>query len=126
MKSWIGLGIALLVTGLAGCLKNEDGDENGGKCACTAEYRYNICVIYNGSDSLPDSLTFLRQRQNGDVDSLEWTFNCFGELTTAQRILVQLDSSAGQPSIFVDSSDWFTPKTVDCCHGEAKTIDLGR
>ncbi len=79
----------------------------------------NVCVTWDGSDSLPTGIGFIREREGGARDSLESavTTNCFGELPgTTQRILVLHGSSV------VDSSEWFTPDTVDCCHGEAKTI----
>jgi hypothetical protein len=110
---WVWIGV--LACGLGGCVE-EDG------CACTTEYRINVCVTVNGTPSLPDSLAFLREREDGSRDSLDafMPSNCFGELPGAQRILVLSDSSA------VDSSAWFTQATVDCCHGEAKTVDFVR
>lgn len=105
---------AALAFFLVGCPADEDD------CACTMEYRYNVCVTVNGSADLPDSVSFVRERQDGARDSLESFLpsNCFGELPGTQRILMLRNSAP------VDSSDWFTLATVDCCHGEAKTINF--
>lgn len=81
----------------------------------------NVRVTANGSDTLPDSLLFLREREGGARDSL-FDFGgagtCFGELPGRQRILVLRDS------VVADSSDWFGLPTADCCHGEAAAVNL--
>jgi hypothetical protein len=88
-------------------------------CACTLEHRTNVCVTVNGSDSLPTSLTFVRQREGGATDLLEYHPRCFGEWRgDLQRVLMLRDGAV------VDSSGWFETPTVDCCHGEAKTVDF--
>jgi hypothetical protein len=83
------------------------------------EYRYNICVTVNSSDSLPSGITFIRQREDGTADLLESHPRCFGEWRGGlQRLLALRDGAA------VDSSGWFETPTVDCCHGAAKTVDF--
>ncbi len=89
-------------------------------CACTLEYRTNICVTVDGSEVLSDTLDFLRERQDGSRDSLEYHPRCFGELVGTQRILMLRGGTV------IDSSAWFTTRRVDCCHGEAKTIEFVR
>jgi hypothetical protein len=104
---------ALLLTG---CPVQEKGEG----CACTQEYRMNVCVTLNGSSSLPDSLLFLRERQDGARDSILSVSpaNCFGELPATQRILMLRNSAV------VDSTGWFTLDTVACCHGEDTTVNF--
>jgi hypothetical protein len=81
----------------------------------------NVCVTVNGSDSLPPSLTFVRQRGDGTNDLMEFHPHCFGEWRGGpQRVLVLKAGAA------VDSSGWFETPTVDCCHGEARTVDFER
>jgi hypothetical protein len=91
-------------------------------CACTLEYRMNLCATVNGSDVIPDSLSFLRERRSGAVDSLHTGARCFGEWRGEQRLLMTRATVGGHAVI--DSSSWFTIRTVDCCHGEAKTVDF--
>jgi|GEM_PF-4970660 len=114
------MGLCAMILGVSGCVEALKDEDPG--CACTAEYRYNICVTWDGSDRLPEALTFFRELQSGVRDTLPSGFNCFGELRMPQRILVQNHSDLLDTSVIVDSSAWFTPATVDCCHGEAKTI----
>jgi hypothetical protein len=115
MNKGLTLASLMIACCLAGCVKDEDPG-----CACTEEYRMNVCVTVNGSATVPDSLTFLREREGGQRDSLESFMenHCFGELPGTQRILMLQDSS------LIDSSSWFTLDTVDCCHGEATTVDF--
>jgi hypothetical protein len=87
-------------------------------CACTLEHRANLCVTVNGAESLPDSLSFLREREDGVRDSLEYHPRCFGEWRGVQRVLMLRDAAVS------DSTAWFEIQTVDCCHGEAKTVDF--
>jgi hypothetical protein len=91
-------------------------------CVCTLEHRVNLCVTVNGSGSLPDSLSFLREREDGSRDSLdralEYHPRCFGEWRGVQRVLMLREGA------IVDSTGWFEIQTVDCCHGEAKTVDF--
>jgi hypothetical protein len=87
-------------------------------CACTLEHRTNLCVTVNGSESLPDSLSFLREREDGARDSLAYHPRCFGEWRGVQRVLMLREGA------LVDSTGWFEIQTVDCCHGEAKTVDF--
>lgn len=105
--------IVSLCGGLAACDAFEDD------CACTLEYRMNICVTVNGEESIPDSLGFLREKQDGARDSLDAHHTrCFGEMVGTQRVLMLRDGAV------IDSSEWFTTRVVDCCHGEARTIDF--
>lgn len=123
---------------LSGCASSREGDGSSGSpapqhefaalpqdCACTLEFRSNLCVTVNGQKPEPDpgsdSLRFVRERQDGtwDVSSPVGSL-CFGELRGVQRVLMLRDT------IVVDSSGWFEIRTVDCCHGEAKTVDFAR
>lgn len=94
-------------------------------CACTLEYRMNLCVTLNGSKALPDSLWFQREREDGTRDALDGAttdqgMRCFGEARGLQRILMYRSSAV------VDSSGWFDIPTVDCCHGQARTVNFMR
>lgn len=86
-------------------------------CACTLEYRVNVCA--QGKYEGMDSVTYLRERGNGSLDSSESGIgvrSCFGELPGKQRILVLKNGAR------IDSSAWFSLRTVDCCHGEEHTV----
>jgi hypothetical protein len=95
-------------------------------CACTLEYRINLCVTINGAaESVDDfaGLSFVRMREGSAADTLSTSevaggARCFGEWRGLQRVLMLRESRA------VDSSGWFEVQTVDCCHGEAKTVDF--
>jgi hypothetical protein len=88
------------------------------------EHRVNVCVTVNGAAAVPDTLSFLREREEGSRDPIYdipgAELQCFGELAGTQRILML------QNTAVIDSSVWFTLQTVDCCHGEAKTVDFVR
>ena len=98
-----------------------------GDCACTLEYRVNLCVTINGTDAFSHAyagLSFARVREGGAADTLSagdvtGGARCFGEWRGVQRVLMLRES------VVVDSSAWFEIHTVDCCHGEAKTVDFG-
>jgi hypothetical protein len=107
-------GILMVLCGLTGCTQDEEAN-----CVCTREIRYNICVSWDGTDTLPQNLTFVREHKDGTRDTLERDDGCFAELRARQRIL------ALEQATPVDSSTWFTPATVDCCHGMATIVDLG-
>lgn len=95
-------------------------------CACTLEHRINLCVTVNGAGGLSDDfrdLSFARVREGGAADTLSVAdvaagARCFGEWPGVQRVFM-LRTAVG-----VDSTGWFEVPTVDCCHGEAKTIDF--
>jgi hypothetical protein len=87
-------------------------------CACTLEHRMNLCVTVNGATSIPDSLEFVREREDGGRDSLSGS--CFGESRGIQRVLMLRGMAR------IDSTGWFELQTVDCCHAEAKTLDFKR
>jgi hypothetical protein len=95
-------------------------------CACTLEYRVNLCVTIDGARTLPDDLTgvsFARVREGGAADTLSAAevaggARCFGEWRGVQRVLML------RAAAVIDSSGWFEIQTVDCCHGEAKTVDF--
>jgi hypothetical protein len=95
-------------------------------CACTLEHRINLCVTVNGALSFSDNvrgLAFAREREHGKADTLSRAevaagARCFGEWAGVQRVLMLRDSAV------VDSTGWFEVPTVDCCHGEAKTVDF--
>jgi hypothetical protein len=95
-------------------------------CACTLEYRMNVCVTINGRVDSSDhftGLSFMRVREGGAVDTLSAVdvaggARCFGEWRGLQRVLMQRESTP------IDSSGWFDVPTVDCCHGAAKTVDF--
>jgi hypothetical protein len=101
---------APVLLALIGC---EPMQERG--CACTTEYRVNVCA--QGKYEGMDSVTYRRERGNGALDTLQFgSRSCFGELPGRQRILVLKDGAR------IDSSAWFTLRTVDCCHGEDHTV----
>jgi hypothetical protein len=95
-------------------------------CACTLEYRMNLCVTINGAaESVDDfaGLSFVRMREGRAADTLSTSevaggARCFGEWRGLQRVLMLRDTAV------IDSSGWFQVQTVDCCHGEAKTVDF--
>lgn len=87
-------------------------------CACTLEHRMNLCLTVNGATALPDSSVFVREREDGSRDTLPPGARCFGEWRGLQRILREHEAR------LVDSTGWFEIGTVDCCHGEAKTVDF--
>jgi hypothetical protein len=101
---------------LAACSKQKQD------CICTTELRVNYCVTVNGSREIPDSLVVVRERA-GKLDTLksgeEASGNCLYEF-------------AGKSSVFVYKKDGgllkeikgVKTKTVDCCHGEPKTVDI--
>ena len=109
-----GIVAALAACLLVACIRDGEG------CACTMEHRINVCVTVDGSDTLPDSTVLLRERRDGTRDSLESLdpAPCFGELPGKQRILMLRNSAV------VDSSEWFTLETVDCCHDVAANVHL--
>lgn len=100
----------------------------GDDCACTLEYRVNLCVTIDGARALPDDLkgvSFARVREGGAADTLSAAevaggARCFGEWRGVQRVLML------RASAVIDSSGWFEIQTVDCCHGEAMTVDFKR
>lgn len=84
-------------------------------CACSRELRINVCA--QGKYDGMDSVTYRREHVNGAMDSVLFGGrNCFEELSGRQRILVLKDGAR------IDSSAWFTLRTVDCCHGEQHTV----
>jgi hypothetical protein len=84
-------------------------------CACSTELRINVCA--QGKYEGMDSVTYRRERGNGALDSLFLgDKSCFEELPGKQRILVLKNGAR------IDSSAWFTLRTVDCCHGEEHTV----
>jgi len=95
-------------------------------CACTLEHRINLCVTVNGASALSDNfrdLAFAREREQGRADTLSAAevaagARCFGEWPGVQRVLMLRDTAV------VDSTGWFEVPVVDCCHGEAKTLDF--
>jgi hypothetical protein len=106
---WMSFAI-LVPLALIGC---DPLHQNG--CACTMEYRINVCA--QGKYDAMDSASYLRERAGGTIDTLfSGDRNCFGELPGRQRILVMKDGAR------IDSSAWFTVRTVDCCHGEEHIV----
>jgi hypothetical protein len=101
---------------------------NAPDCACTLDYRMNLCVTVNGADSVPADLSFQRQHEDGWRDSIDHVSThinpsgpqCFGEARGVQRIFMRKRGAV------VDSTGWFEIPTVDCCHGAAKTVDFKR
>lgn len=96
-------------------------------CACTLEYRMNLCVTVNGTETFSDAmagLSFSRERAGGAAaDTLSAADvagggRCFGEARGVQRVLMLREA------VVLDSSAWFEVRTVDCCHGEARTVDF--
>lgn len=104
------------------------GEGATGDCACTLEYRRNLCVTVDGDPRFPDGLagvSFVRVRRvrEGAADTLSAVDvagggRCFGEWRGVQRVLMLRDEAV------IDSSEWFEIRTVDCCHGEARTVDF--
>lgn len=85
------------------------------RCTCDDVLYFNVCV--QGKYDTADSVAYLRERGNGKVDSLApGSRDCFEELSGKQRILVF------KKGVRIDSSAWFTLRTVDCCHGEGKIV----
>ncbi len=101
---------------------------NAPDCACTQEFRRNLCLTVNGRDSIPAGLSFQRQHEDGwrdTVDAVSIAVNasapqCFGEARGVQRIFFRKNG------VIVDSTGWFEIPTVDCCHAAAKTVDFKR
>lgn len=95
-------------------------------CACTLEYRMNLCITVDGARELPGDLadvSFARVREGGAADTLSAAevaegARCFGEWRGLQRVLML------RAAAVIDSSGWFEVQTVDCCHGEARTVDF--
>ncbi len=96
------------------------------ECACTLEHRVNLCVTINGTETFSDAyagVAFARVREGGRGDTLSAADvagggRCFGEWRGVQRVLMLRDTAVA------DSSEWFEIRTVDCCHGEARTVDF--
>ncbi|MBW8890006.1 MAG: hypothetical protein JF616_19800 [Fibrobacteres bacterium] len=87
----------------------------GSGCTCSLEDRVNVCA--KGKYDGMESVSYRRERGNGGLDSVSsGSPRCFDELSGRQRILVYENGA------LIDSSAWFTLRTVDCCHGEAKTV----
>jgi hypothetical protein len=106
---WISLALPLLLA-LIGC----DPLRRPG-CTCTMEDRVNVCA--QGKYDGMDSVSYRRERGNGVIDTLMFgNKKCFDELSGRQRILVMKNG------VRIDSSAWFTLRTVDCCHGEEHTV----
>lgn len=89
----------------------------------------NLCVTVNGSAHFSDVLAgtsfarVRRLREDGAGDTLSaadvsWGGRCFGEWRGVQRVLMLRGEAV------IDSSEWFEIRTVDCCHGEARTVDF--
>jgi hypothetical protein len=106
---WILRAMPLLLV-LAGC----DPWFNRG-CACSMDLRSNVCA--QGKYDGMNAISYLRERAGGAIDSLaSGSPSCFDELPGRQRILVYKNGAR------IDSSSWFTLRTVECCHGEDKTV----
>jgi hypothetical protein len=90
-------------------------------CNCTLDDRHNFCLTVNGSQDIPDSLTYVREHQeSARKDTLgSYSFApCFSESPGKQRVSVYRHGKR------VYRSKWVTVGVVDCCHGENKMVDL--
>ena len=108
-KPWIPAAIPLLFA-FMGC-----DPLHSPECTCDRVLYLNICA--QGKYDKDDSVAYHRERGDGPVDThAPGIRECFEELTGRQRILVLKNG------VRIDSSAWFTVRTVDCCHGEAKVV----
>jgi hypothetical protein len=121
VRKTIWTGLFLCILSGTGCLT-----ENKGK-GCTLENRINYCLTYNGSESLPEELTYIRERSakvpptspvQRDTIPWVWEGRCFAEAQGPQRVLVM----SGDSLVF--QSEWITVGSQDGCHADPTTVDI--
>lgn len=121
---WTGLSLFILLG--TGCLTDKEGGK--GK-ECSLEIRSTYCLTYNGSESLPEELTYIRERSSKvpptspvQRDTIPWVWEgrCFAEAQGPQRVLVMSGDS------LVYQSEWITVGSQDGCHADPTTVDIRR
>jgi len=88
-------------------------------CACTEEIRFNFCITLNGSDSLPAGVTLVRVRGDiRDTVPVGPTIACLSDWPGTSKVQVFREGA------MVKETGYIQVKTVDCCHGEDKKVDI--
>jgi hypothetical protein len=90
-------------------------------CRSTAQERFNPCLTVSGSEELPDSLLYVRERQGGLLDTLRrepFQAKCFPERRGTQRFFVYDGDS------LLLTTEWITLKSEGCDEVEDRTVDL--
>jgi hypothetical protein len=122
MRKAIWTGLTFCVLSATGCLTEKESK------ICTLSVHLNFCLTYNGRDSLPDTLVYIREwsekvSPSSPIrrDTLTWEWErCLPEAQGSQRILVQAKDSV------VFQSEWITVGSKDGCHADPATVDIRR
>ena len=89
-------------------------------CICTTDLRVNYCLTFNGKKEIPDSLRIVRV--HGDrYDTLQPRDafgSCLPEKPGDSKIRMYKGDS------LIRETPMIHVRTVDCCHGEPKTVDI--